>query len=108
MNNLSYTDLKMYPLESTKMYSFVYNNQAYLGQFIGKKNKSIETEFLFKEFVFHIQIIEPFNVLFLKDNSSSVSLDVVFLGFLFTLKFNSSSDSEIPNSFILLAYSPGS
>ena len=73
MNNLSYTDLKMYPLESTKMYSFVYNNQAYLGQFIGKKNKSIETEFLFKEFVFHIQLIEPFNVLFLKEGNSVCS-----------------------------------
>ena len=67
MNNLSYTDLKTYPLESTKMYSFVYNNQAYLGEFIGKKNKIIETEFLFKEFVFHIHLIDPFNVLFLKE-----------------------------------------
>ena len=73
MNNLSYTDLKTYPLESTKMYSFVYNNQAYLGEFIGKKNKSIETEFLFKEFVFHIQSIQPFNVLFLKECNSVCS-----------------------------------
>ena len=73
MNPLSYTDLKIYPLESTKMYSFVYNNQAYLGQFIGKKNKIIETEFLFKEFVFHIQSIQPFNVLFLKECNSVCS-----------------------------------
>jgi hypothetical protein len=73
MNPLSYTDLKMYPLESTKMYSFVYNNQAYLGQFIGKKNKSIETEFLFKEFVFNIHSIQPFNVLFLKECNSVCS-----------------------------------
>jgi hypothetical protein len=73
MNNLSYTDLKTYPLESTKMYSFVYNNQAYLGQFIGKKNKLIETEFLFKEFVFHIHRIKPFNVLFLKECNSVCS-----------------------------------
>jgi hypothetical protein len=73
MNNLSYTDLKTYPLESTKMYSFVYNNQAYFGQFIGKKNKLIETEFLFKEFVFHIHCIKPFNVLFLKEGNSVCS-----------------------------------
>ena len=73
MNNLSYTDLKIYPLESTKMYSFVYNNEAYLGEFIGKKNKLIETEFLFKEFVFHIQSIQQFNVLFLKECNSGCS-----------------------------------
>ena len=73
MNNLSYTDLKTYPLESTKMYSFVYNNQAYLGEFIGKKNKSIETEFLFKEFVINIHSIQPFNVLFLKECNSVCS-----------------------------------
>ena len=73
MNNLSYTDLKIYPLESTKMYSFIYNNQAYLGQFIGKKNKSIETEFLFKEFVINIHSIQPFNVLFLKECNSVCS-----------------------------------
>ena len=73
MNNLSYTDLKTYPLESTKMYSFVYNNQAYFGQFIGKKNKLIETEFLFKEFVFHIHRIKQFNVLFLKEGNSVCS-----------------------------------
>ena len=73
MNNLSYTDLKIYPFESSKMYSFVYNNQAYLGQFIGKKNKFIETEFLFKEFVFHIKYFQPFNVLFLKECNSVCS-----------------------------------
>ena len=73
MNNLSYTDLKTYPLESTKMYSFVYNNQAYFGQFIGKKNKLIETEFLFKEFVINIHLIKPFNVLFLKEGNSVCS-----------------------------------
>jgi hypothetical protein len=73
MNNLSYTDLKIYPFESSKMYSFVYNNQAYLGQFIGKKNKLIETEFLFKEFVFHIKYFQPFNVLFLKECNSVCS-----------------------------------
>ena len=72
MNPL-YTDLKIYPLESTKMYSFVYNNQAYLGQFISKKNKLIETEFLFKEFVFHIHRIKPFNVL----NLSSISQFII-------------------------------
>jgi hypothetical protein len=55
------------------MYSFVYNNQAYLGQFIGKKNKLIETEFLFKEFVFKIQSFQPFNVLFFKECNSVCS-----------------------------------
>lgn len=75
MNNLSYTDLKIYPFESSKMYSFVYKNQAYLGQFIGKKNKLIETEFLFKEFVFHIKYFQPFNVLFLKECNSACSND---------------------------------
>ena len=91
MNNLSYTDLKTYPLESTKMYSFVYNNQAYFGQFIGKKNKLIETEFLFKEFVFHIHCIKPFNVLFLKE-CNSVCSDEPFSD------SNSDSDSESDSS----------
>jgi len=70
---LSYTDLKIYPLEPAKMYSFVYNNNLYSGQFIGKKNKSFQTEFLFKEFVFHIHHIQPFNVLFFKECNSACS-----------------------------------
>lgn len=73
--DLLYTDLKIYPLEPAKMYSFVYNNHLYSGQFIGKKNKSFQIEFLFKEFVFHIHSIEPFNVLFFKECNSNCSDD---------------------------------
>lgn len=75
---MSYTDLKIYPLQPTKMYSFVYNNQDYSGEFIGKKNKSFQTEFLFKEFVFYIHHIQPFNVLFFKEYSNSVRADECF------------------------------
>jgi hypothetical protein len=46
MNSFFYTDLKTYPLVSTKMYSFVYNNQPYFGQFILKALKKLKLQFL--------------------------------------------------------------
>jgi hypothetical protein len=67
-------DLKKFPLIQTKNYSFVYNDQLYIGEFIKKKNKlSIppQTIFFFREFTLNNHILQPFNVLFLEELENS-------------------------------------